>query len=128
MKRIELKGTVISGDGNGKKFIELLWVKQQIKEKLDFIPYPGTLNIKLTEKSVKQRKLIEKSPTAKIIPAKGYCSGLLFRAFIGILECAIVIPEVPDYPETLLEIIAPVNLRKSLQLEDSFGITVAVNA
>ena len=128
MKRIELNGTVVSGDGDGKKFIELLWVKQQIKEKLGFIPYPGTLNVKLTEKNLKRRKLIEKSPTAKICPAEDYYSGLLFRAFIGILECAIVLPKVPDYPETLLEIIAPVNLRKALQLEDGFEITVAVNA
>ena len=127
LKRIDLSGAVISGGGDGKKFMELPWVKQQVTEKLGFMPYPGTLNVKLNGKSAKQRKLIEKNPSAEICPAEGYYSGLLFKAFIGIVECAIVLPEVPGYPKSLLEIIAPVNLRKTLQLEDDYEVTVAVN-
>jgi len=127
LKRIELNGTVFSGGGDGKKFLELTWVKQQITEKLGFTPYPGTLNLKLTEESTKRRKLLEKAPAEKISPAKGYYNGTLFKAFIGILECAIVVPEVPGYPKTLLEAIAAVNLRKTLQLEDGSEVTVTVN-
>lgn len=127
MKRIEFSGAVISGDGDGRKFIELPWVKRQMTEKLGFTPYSGTLNVKLDEKSVKQRKLLKKAPSEEICPAEGYYNGLLFKAFIGILECAIVLPEVPGYPNDLLEIIASVNLRKTLQLEDGFEVTVTVN-
>ena len=127
MKKIKLTGTVLSGGGDGKKFLELPWVKLQITEKLGFTPYPGTLNVKLTEESLKQRKLLEKAPAEQICPAEGYCNGLLFKAFIGILQCAIVIPEVAGYPEDLLEIIASVNLRETLQLEDGFEVTVTVN-
>jgi len=43
------------------------------------------------------------------------------------LECAIVIPEVAGYPEDVLEIVAPANLRETLQLEDGDEITVTVN-
>jgi len=125
--RIELNGTVVSGGGDGKKFVELPWVKQQITEKLGFTPYPGTLNVKLNRKNAERRKLVEKNPSAEISPAEGYYNGLLFKAFIGIVECAIILPEVPRYPKTLLEIIAPVNLRKTLQLEDDFEVKVAVN-
>ena len=127
LKRIELTGTVLSGGGDGKKFLELPWVKQQITETLGFTPYAGTLNLKLTEESIKRRKMLEKAPAKKIRPAEGYYNGTLFRAFIGILECAIVVPEVPGYPETLLEVIASVNLRKTLQLEDGFEVTVTAN-
>ena len=127
MKRIELKGLVFSGEGSGKKFVDLPWVNQQISEKLDFIPYSGTLNLRLNEKSIKWKKLLEKTPTEKIIPVKGYFNGALFRAFIGILECAIVVPLIPDYPEDLLEVIASVNLRKALELEDGCEVKVTVN-
>lgn len=127
LKRIELIGTVISGDGNGKKFLELPWVKQQIMEKLNFSPYSGTLNLRLTEESMKRRKLVERAPAETIFPAEGYYKGALFKTFIGILECAIVIPEVPDYPENLLEVIASVNLRRTLQLENGSEVTVTVN-
>jgi riboflavin kinase len=127
LKRIEFSGTVISGGGDGKKFMELPWVKRQITEKLGFAPYAGTLNLKLTEESAKHRKLLEKTPSAKVLPAEGYCDGLLFKAFIGILQCAIVVPQVAGYPNDLLEVIASVNLREALQLEDGCEVTVTAN-
>jgi CTP-dependent riboflavin kinase len=43
------------------------------------------------------------------------------------LECAIVIPEVAGYPKDVLEVIAAVNLREQLQLEDGSEVTVTVN-
>ena len=127
MKRIELIGTVFSGQGNGRRFLELPWVKRQVMEKLNFSPYSGTLNLKLNEESMKKRKLLQKAPAEIIFPAKGYYKGALFKTYIGILECAIVIPEVPEYPDDLLEVIASENLRKLLQLEDGCEVTVTVS-
>ena len=127
MKKVELSGKVFSGRGEGEKFLELPWVKRQVKEKLGFIPYHGTLNIMLSEKSAKRRKLLEKAASMKVCPAEGYCSGKIFKAFVGVLECAIVIPEVAGYPRDVLEIIAPANLREKLQLADGDKITVTVN-
>ena len=98
-----------------------------MKAKLGFAPYHGTLNIKLSGESAKRRKLLEKAPSIKVCPADGYCSGIIFKAFIGTLECAIVIPEVVGYPRGVLEIMAPANLREKLELVDGDGITVTVN-
>ncbi len=127
MKKLKLNGTVFSGRGDGKEFLELSWVKQQITEKLGFIPYPGTLNLKLDKESMKSRKLLENAPSERITPADGYYNGILFKAFIGILEVAIVIPEVPAYPKDLLEVIASLNLRRTLQLEDGCEVMVTVD-
>jgi len=127
VKKIKLSGKVFSGRGEGEKFLELSWAKQQVKEKLGFIPYHGTLNIKLSEESAKRRKLLEKAASMEICPAEGYCSGKIFKAFVGVLECAVVIPEVAGYPENVLEIISPINLREKLQLADGDKITVTVN-
>jgi riboflavin kinase len=126
LKRIELNGKVFSSRGEGKKFLELPWVKRQIKQKLGFTPYPGTLNVRLSEESVKRKKLLEKARSIKVCPADGYCSGTLIKAFIGNSECAIVVPEVTGYPKGVLEIIAPINLRETLQLEDGGEVTVTV--
>jgi riboflavin kinase len=127
LKKIKLSGKVFSGQGEGEKFLELPWVKRQVKEKLGFIPYHGTLNVRLSEESAKRRKLLEKVASMKVCPAEGYCSGKIFKAFVGMLECAIVIPEVAGYPRDVLEIIAPANLREKLQLADGDKITVTVN-
>jgi len=126
LKRIELSGKVFSSRGEGKKFLELPWVKRQIKQKLGFTPYLGTLNVMLSEESVKRKKLLEKAHSIKVCPADGYCSGTFIKALIGTLECAIVVPEVAGYPKGVLEIIAPVNLRETLQLEDGGEVTVTV--
>jgi riboflavin kinase len=127
LKKIKLSGKVFSGRGEGEKFLELPWVKRQVKEKLGFIPYHGTLNIMVSEESAKGRKLLEKATFTKVRPAEGYFSGKIFKAFVGTLTCAIVIPEVAGYPGNVLEIIAPVNLREKLQLADGDEITVTVN-
>jgi riboflavin kinase len=127
LKRIEFNGKVFSSRGEGKKFLELPWVKQQIKQKLGFTPYAGTLNVTLSEEGVKRKKLLKKAHAIKIYPANGYCSGKLIKASIGKLECAIVVPEVASYPKGVIEIIAPVNLREALQLEDGGEVTVTVN-
>ena len=122
-----LKGTVFSGTGEGRKFIDLPWVKQQIEEKLGFAPYAGTLNIRLLKFSVKQKKLLENAKGIVVCPEKGYCTGLLIKAKIGSLECAIVIPQVRNYPSDFMEIIASVYLRERLKVADGSEVTVTVN-
>ena len=127
LERIKLSGKVLSGGGEGKRFLDLPWVKRQILETLGFIPYSGTLNLRLSEESVKGRKLLEKAHSIRVCPAEGYCNGVLIKASIGILECAIVVPEIAGYPKDVLEIIASVNLREKLQLKDGGEVTVTVN-
>jgi CTP-dependent riboflavin kinase len=52
--------------------------------------------------------------------------GLIFHAFVGELECAVVAPKVEGYPADLLEIIAPADLREQLHLKDGDTMTVTV--
>jgi riboflavin kinase, archaea type len=127
LPKIVFKGTVFSGKDEGRKFIELPWVKRQIEEKLDFTPYSGTLNIKLSEESTKQKKLLSNITQIEIYPEKDFCKGILIKAYIDGLECAIIIPEVPHYPSDVLEVIAPWYLRERLKLSDGNIVTVIVD-
>lgn len=122
-----LTGAVFSGGGEGRKYLEMSWVNQQIKQKLGFAPYPGTLNVMLSKESTQRRELLEKTPPIKICPTEGYCTGALFKAFIDTFQCAIIVPDVPRYQKAVLEVIAPHNLREALQLEDGSKVTVTVN-
>jgi riboflavin kinase len=127
LKRIKLTGEVFSGTGGGKKYLTLPWVKRQIEEKLGFTPYPGTLNILLSKKSARRRKMLETADAMKIRPAGGYCSGILHRAHIDELKCAVVIPEVAGYPDDYLEVIAADYLRAKLELEDGDTVTITAD-
>lgn len=126
MPQITFKGTVFSGNGEGRKFIGLPWVKRQIQEKLGFTPYAGTLNIRLTKESVMQKKMLKKAEKFEIFPEKGYCTGILIEACMEGLNCGIVLPQVPCYPQDVLEIIAAWNLRERLKLGDGSEVRVAV--
>jgi len=119
-----LFGTVFSGKGDGKKFVTLPWVKRQIQEKTGFAPFEGTLNLRLTNENIKQKDLLEKSKKTKIEPAQGYCPGFLVKAQVGNIPAAIVLPIVPNYPSDVLEVVAPVCLRKELGLRDGCVMTV----
>lgn len=127
MRKKLLIGKVVSGSGEGGKFTELPWVKKQITEKLGFSPFPGTLNIKLNENSLKVKKALEKLNLVEISPQEGFCKGKCIEAcFMNQLKCAIVIPKVENYPEDLIEIVAPVNLRDKFQLRDGDTVEVEV--
>jgi len=127
LKTLCIKGIIFSGKGEASRFIELPWVKRQIVEKLGFVPHPGTLNLKLTKEELRHRNLLEKAEAIEISPVKGFSRGRCFKArLMDKLKCAIVIPEIPNYPENVIEVIAPTNLREKLQLRDGDSVEVKI--
>ncbi|MEM3730726.1 MAG: DUF120 domain-containing protein [Candidatus Bathyarchaeia archaeon] len=125
MKTLTLKGKVFSGKGEGKEFITLPWVRKQFAEKIGFIPYPGTLNIRLMNNRISPKELPKHVEAVEISPAKGFCRGKCIPAyFSGSLKCVIVIPEVENYPSDVVEIAAPVNLREIFKLKDGDVVEV----
>jgi riboflavin kinase, archaea type len=126
LRKLTFHGKVTSGEGNGRKYLQLHWVLSQIKEKLGYTPYLGTLNLTLTPESAQNRKILEETDAPKICPAEGYCAGLIFSASINGLGCAVVLPQVKGYAERLLELIAPINLREALNLKDGDSVLVTV--
>jgi riboflavin kinase len=126
LQRLVLKGIVFSGTGEGKRFIDLPWVKKQIDEKLGFTPYSGTLNLHLTSESADRRMSLEKAEGQRVEPQPGYCTGVMFKACIDSLDGAVMLPKIPGYPKNVLEVIAPVYLRERLNLADGSLVTVSV--
>lgn len=120
------EGTVFSGTGAGKRFIDLPWVRRQIEQKLGFTPYSGTLNIRLTEESKEKRKLLDPALGLRVEPEAGYFLGVLFKAVVDGVEAAVVVPVMPDYPSDILEVIAPLYLRGKLGVGDGAAVAVAV--
>ena len=47
---LELKGTLVSGMGEGAYYMSLHGYTKQFKSKINYIPFPGTLNVKLDQK------------------------------------------------------------------------------
>jgi riboflavin kinase len=124
-KKLAVNGKVFGSNKRGTKFVKLSWVKKQINEKMGFIPYLGTLNLRLTNET--DIKKLRKMNGIKIIPEKGYCEGKCFKALVkGKVKGAVVLPDVPEYPTDVLEVLAPINLRENLELKDGVEIEVII--
>ncbi len=125
---LQLQGTVFSGKGEGTKFTSLAWVKEQTAEKLGFIPFPGTLNIRLGQKNASRlSKALNKAKPIELLPVTGFCRGRCYKATIeGKVECALLIPQVADYPKDVIEIVSPMNLREKLKLSDGSPVEISL--
>ena len=123
-KHITVTGTIVRGVGQSASFLCLAWVDRQIVEKLGFSPYPGTLNIDVRDPNV--QKEMKGAGSEKLRPEEaGFCDALICGGLIaGKHRCGVVLPLVPGYPETILEIVAPVNLKEALQVEDGDAVAV----
>lgn len=129
---ITLEGIVFEGLGEGAYYILKEFYRKQFIEKLGFDPYPGTLNLKLTtEYDLKTRTELETYPAVEIHGFKNEN-----RTF-GLVKCypakidnkikgALISAMRGHYDISVLEIIAPVCLRKQLGLRDGHKVKVEV--
>lgn len=120
--KVVLKGRIYKGLGQGAYFTQLDWVREQFKEKLGFDPFPGTLNLRLEseEAIAKLKALKSRLKPIEIVPLESqFCTGLCLKTVVaGKIEAALVFPQVPDYPQDVLEVVAPINIKESIGLDD----------
>ncbi len=123
-----LSGKVITGLGEGQYYISLEGYRKQFREKLGFDPYPGTLNVKLDAQSIEIRKRITGHIRISGFTDENrtFGKGSCFNIMISDVKGAVITPERTHYPEDIIEIIAPVNLRNYMGIRDGSAVHVEV--
>lgn len=123
-----MKGTVFSGEGAGARFIGIPWVRDQIRKKLHFDPYLGTLNLRLADEEAESlRENLRCEKGVEIVPEKGFYRALCFQVVISDkINGCVVVPEKPNYPLDVLEIIASTCLRRELSLNNGDKVEVTL--
>ena len=117
---ITIKGRITEGLKESSFFTHVPWVREQFITKLGIDPYPGTLNLEIIDaEDVGKLKEIKKRKGIEIIPAEpGFCSAKCFHVLIcEKIKGALIIPQVPGYPESKLEIISSDRIRDVLSLK-----------
>ena len=127
---IEFEGEVVSGLFEGAYYISKEGYRRQIVEKLGFEPFPGTLNIRISEEDYDKRKRLERG---EYITLDGFKDGE--RSF-GSAHCfpciikeeadaALIVAERSIHDFNVLEIISPHYLRRKLELADGDKVKVS---
>ena len=126
-----MSGTVASGLREGRYYMSKGHYRKQFAKKLHFVPYSGTLNIKLSARSSRTFSRIKRK---RGISIKGSREGgkilemaRCYRADLSGIECALVVPKMSKHVG-VAEIISAKRLRSALKLKDGSRVKVSVEA
>lgn len=129
---ITLEGMVFTGLGEGAYYISKEQYRKQFIERLGFDPYPGTLNLKLTsDYDVKTRSELEAYPAIEVEGFKNEDRTFgHVKCYPAIIENkvkgALISALRTHYDASVIEVIAPVFLRKHLNLKDGHKVKIEV--
>ncbi|UCD03171.1 MAG: CTP-dependent riboflavin kinase [Candidatus Aenigmatarchaeota archaeon] len=129
--KLIIKGRVFTGMQEGRYYIGKKGYGNKIKSMMGFLPFAGTLNLRLITMDDRGYKEKLASTRGMVIPRfedEGRTFGSLkcFPCTIKGNECGVVIPERSHYGSDTLEIVAPDDLREKLKLRDGDDVQVEV--
>ena len=127
--RVIFKGKVVSGLGEGRYYTEQSGYVEQFKEKLGFVPYPGTLNVEIEYVERNKLRLLKDHRAINIDEFKtknrSFGGVRCFRAKINGTDGAIVLP-IRSHYSNVLEFISKDFLRQKLNLKDDSGVKIEI--
>ena len=127
-----LKGTLVSGLGEGAYYMSLQGYSKQFKTKIGYIPFPGTFNVKLGKKEYTET--ISQFEEMDGITIDGYSDGKrtygwvkCFKAKLNsTIDCQLIRLERSHHDTSIIELISKSNLRKTAKLSDNSKVTITI--
>ena len=127
-----LKGTLVSGLGEGAYYMSLEGYSKQFKTKIGYIPFPGTFNVKLRKKEYTEA--ISQFEEMEGIHIDGYSDGKrtygwvkCFKAKLNsTFECLLIRLERSHHDTSIIELISKNSLRKTAKLSDNSKVTITI--
>ncbi|MEM4513798.1 MAG: DUF120 domain-containing protein [Ignisphaera sp.] len=128
-----IRGKVVDGVGEGSKYVSLY--QEVLTRILGIVPYPGTLNIKLSvEEAQKVKQILQKSICIYFItpPGNAYCKAYAWKAYVRArgkcIRAYIVKPEKTIYGDDVVELLSEVYLRGALDLRTGDEIELLITS
>ena len=122
-------GRVVSGVKRASHFTQLDWVQAQCDQKAGFKPYPGTLNLEVSEESCRIVESLQKEACIRLVPPDpAFCEAKVLPVSAGDVRGVIIIPaeEVRVHGKTIVEVMAPCKLKEALSLKDGDQLVLVV--
>jgi riboflavin kinase len=129
---IELKGQLISGMGEGAYYMSLKGYTKQFKTKIGYIPFPGTLNVRLDKKEhIESMRQLNNLEGVKI---DGFSDGKRTYGWVKCHECMLndkircqlILLERTHHDNSVIELISESDIRKRLGLKNGADLTIKI--
>ena len=129
---IELKGLVISGLGEGAYYMSLKGYTKQFKSKIGYIPFPGTLNIKLNQQDDLQA--VQQFANIDGITIDPFSDGKRTYGWVkcypaklnNSISCELIHLERTHHDNSVIELISKNNLRKTAGLKTGSKVKIKI--
>ena len=116
---MKIDGEVTTGLGKAAYFLSQEFYTNEFKKNLGFVPFPGTLNIIVSEDYLDEISDIKNTCENLIKPDEGFGAVKYIEAKLNDeINGAIVFPAKTTHEENYLEFIAETKLRDKLGLKD----------
>ena len=123
-KKISINGIIVRGLGEGTYFMSMQHYRKEIRNKLGFNAYPGTLNLKVNKKQIDLLKNIKSIKISSFKSGKKTFWGVsCYTAKIKNINGSIIVPDLTRH-KNIIEFIAPVHLKSELKLKDGDKVKV----
>ena len=125
-----IAGKIVRGVEQGIFFTQLEWFQEQCADKLGFKPYPGTLNLEISGEYLPIIESLNREEGIELIsPDPKFCNAKAFSVSLGEISGAIIMPDekVRVHPKNIIEIVAALNIKASLNVGDGDFISVVIS-
>ena len=124
---MKLKGVIQKGAGEGSFFTSLPWVKEQFQKAMGFAPYPGTVNVRISEEDLSRMADFFSTKDFEIVPTDAkFCTGSFKKVRINGIPGAAVFPgeDVRIHGKEILEIVCGCPIKDTLRLKDGDPVLI----
>ena len=129
---VELKGTLVSGMGEGAYYMGLKGYTKQFQSKIGYVPFSGTLNVRLDQKI--HQESIKQFETLDGVKIKSFSDGKRTYGWVKCFSaklnnstnCELIILERTHHDDSIIELISKSCLRKSGKLKDGSKVLITI--
>ena len=129
---VDLKGTLVSGMGEGAYYMGLKGYTKQFISKIGYVPFPGTLNVRLDKKI--HQESIKQFETLDGIKIKSFSDGKRTYGWVkcfpaklnNSINCQLIILERTHHDDSVIELISKTCLRKNAKLKDGSKVSIKI--
>jgi len=129
---VDLKGTLVSGMGEGAYYMGLKGYTKQFISKIGYVPFPGTLNVRLDKKI--HQESIKQFETLDGIKIQSFSDGKRTYGWVkcfpaklnNSINCQLIILERTHHDDSVIELISKTCLRKNAKLKNGSKVSIKI--